>query len=221
MRDSVSSRTNRWCQKAAPACSTTSATSSRNSSSWVATARSASHSFGATSLGTSNSPNQRNGRRPLAESYSQPDSGIATASAYSAQCVAEAIACCQRGVPATGGTPPAYSRHASRSSISTSTLTPSDLCAVYTQKYFGVRGSSPMVRPTIAAARISSTISQWNAWLTAPQRSAVFFRVMVRAREVEGGAGTRDRGRRPDPVWKRVRWEQDRQRFRDRKRGPD
>ena len=77
-----------------------------------------------------NRPNQRNGRRPLAESYSQPDSGIASASAYSAQCVADAIARCKRGVPATGGTAPAYSRQTSRSSISASTLMPSDLCAV-------------------------------------------------------------------------------------------
>src|SRR3546814_12593885 len=56
---------------------------------------------------------------------------------------------------------------------------PVDLCIVYTQKYFGVFGSSPMVRPTMASTRTSSTISQCSSWLTGPQRSAVFFQVMA------------------------------------------
>src|SRR5690606_6485120 len=153
--------------------------------------------------GMVNSPKQRTGLRPLAESKSQPDSGIASASAYSNQCVAEATVACQRGVPATGGTPPAYRRQPSRSSISASTVMPSDLCAVYTQKYFGVRGSSSMTRPTVATARISSTTSQWKAWLTAPQRSGVFFRVMVRVRDRDRD---RDRRRGKRDWRRRLRW---------------
>ena len=87
-------------------------------------------SFGAVNLGTSNRPNQRNGRRPLAESYNQPDSGMARISAYSNQWVTVAMRSCQVGVPATGLGAPAYSRQPMRTSTSASTVRPIDLCAV-------------------------------------------------------------------------------------------
>lgn len=64
-------------------------------------------SSGGLSLGTLNRPNQRNGRRPLVESYNQPDSGMAKIMAYSSQWVNPAMRSCQRGVPATGGGAPA------------------------------------------------------------------------------------------------------------------
>src|SRR3546814_7328769 len=57
-----------------------------------------------------------------------------------------------------------------RTSTSASTVMPVDLCIVYTQKYFGVFGNSPMVRPTMASTSTSSTISQCSSWLTGPQR---------------------------------------------------
>ncbi|MNU97379.1 hypothetical protein D3C71_874510 [compost metagenome] len=85
---------------------------------------------GALSLGTSTRPNQRNGRSPLAESYSQPDSGRANISTYSSQWVAEAMRSCQVGVPGTGCGAPAYRRQASRAATSASTVMPTDLCRV-------------------------------------------------------------------------------------------
>src|SRR3546814_3672838 len=56
-----------------------------------------------------------------------------------------------------------------RTSTSASTVMPVDLCIVYTQKYFGVFGNSPMVRPTMASTSTSSTISQCSSWLTGPR----------------------------------------------------
>src|SRR3546814_4450305 len=123
-----------WCENAAAACITTSATSTQNSSSCASLDSSARPSFGADSFGMSTSPYQWNGRRPLAESYSQPDSGIASSSAYSRKWVIDAIRSCQVGVPATGFGVPAYSRQAMRTSTSASTVMPVDLCIVYTQK---------------------------------------------------------------------------------------
>jgi len=81
-------------------------------------------------LGTSTRPNQRNGRRPLAESYSQPDSGMANISTYSSTWVALAMRSCQLGTPGTGFGAPAYRRQPRRNSTSASTVMPIDLCAV-------------------------------------------------------------------------------------------
>ena len=78
----------------------------------------------------SNKPNQRNGRRPLAESYSQPETGMIRISAYSSQWVTLAMRSCQVGVPGTASGLPAYRRQANRANTRTSTVMPVDLCAV-------------------------------------------------------------------------------------------
>src|SRR5690606_12327559 len=133
MRASVASPRNRWCQVAAAPCARTRIARTQNRFSCRSCMRLARPSSGATSLGTTTWPNQRNGRRPLAESMSQPDSGIASTSAYSSQWVTPAAMRCGRDVPGTGAGAPAYARQPRRNSISASTNRPTDLCRSYTQ----------------------------------------------------------------------------------------
>src|SRR5690606_858238 len=128
IRTRVASCWNRWCQTAAAACASTSTTSAQNIHSCQVSASSSSASLRPVICGTRNRPNQRSGK-PDAELITQPLTGMASNSRYSAPWVAVAMRCCHTGVPGSGAGAPAYRRHAPRNNINASMSRPSDLCS--------------------------------------------------------------------------------------------
>jgi hypothetical protein len=127
--------------------------------------------------GRLNWPNHCNGK-PAAEFITQPLIGTANSNAYSNPCMNEAMPSCHGGVPGTVAGRPAYRRHSRRATASARMVMPTDLWKAYTAILSGPRAMSPISRPTVPCASSSSTISQWKAWLTTPQRSFGFFRLM-------------------------------------------
>src|SRR5439155_8537055 len=99
---------------------------------------------------------------PVAELYSQPDTGIASSSVYNSTCTASAARRCHSGI-ATGGGAGKTPRQPSRAQVRRNTVMPIHLCQAYHCSFRGIIGSGTIDNPSATLATISTAVNQCSA----------------------------------------------------------